>query len=117
VRRRYALVLASGYGALFGAVTAAGNFGYDLTTSGVTLWIAAPAVGFLAERWWVVLATIGVLAGHAIGWNSAEHDGDPALWSPFVVTQFLVVGGPLVLGAFASVLCRERERPSVGGPA
>lgn len=68
----------------------------------LALWLAAPAIGFLIGRWWVLFAVIGALAGRAIGWDSAENDGNPALWWPYVLTTIVLFGGPLLLGVLTS---------------
>lgn len=114
---RYGIALTVIYGLAFGAAMTAGNLGHDMPTLSFTLWIAAPVVGFLVGRWWVVLAVIGMLVGHAIGWDRGENDGNPAFWPPFILAQIVFIGGPLGLGALASALWRERNRPSTGDPA
>ncbi len=94
------ILLTAAYGVAFGAVLALHNHGTgggDAVTA--VVWALAPVVGFLVGRWWVALAFLGALVGHAIGWDPASNDGDPAFWPPFLVMFALLVGGPLALGA------------------
>jgi hypothetical protein len=107
---RYGIPLTVVYAAAFGAAMAADNQGHDVATLLFTLWVAAPVVGFLVGRWWVVLAVIGVLAGHAIGWDRGENDGNPAFWPPFILAQIVFIGSPLGLGALASAMWRTKNR-------
>ena len=76
-------------------------------------WLAAPVVGFLVGRWWVVFAVVGAVFGRAIGWDSGENDGNPALWPPYVITEVALIGVPLLVGVACSFLRRQRHRPSV----
>ena len=76
-------------------------------------WLAAPVVGFLVGRWWVVFAALGMIFGRAIGWDPGENDGNPAFWPPYVVTAFISVGLPLLVGVACSYVWRAWNRPSV----
>jgi hypothetical protein len=95
------------YAVALGALLAVDNYGVDVPVP-VTLgvWMMAPAVGFLVGRWWVLLAVVGAVAGRAIGWDAGEHDGNPALWPPYVLTAIAFVGAPLLLGLALSLLWR-----------
>lgn len=115
VPSRYAIPLTVVYSAAFGAAMAADNQGHDVATLLFTLWAAAPVVGFLVGRWWVVLAVIGTLVGHAIGWDRGENDGNPAFRFPFILAQIVFIGGPFGLGALVSAIRRERNRPKTTG--
>lgn len=75
----------------------------------VAVWLFAPVVGFLVGRWWVVLAVAGAVVGRMIGWDSAEHDGNPALWPPYLVSMILLIGLPLLLGVMISEV-RDNSR-------
>jgi len=72
--------------------------------------LAAPVVGFLVGRWWVLLAVAGGIVGRAIGWDPGENDGNPAFWPPYVVTVIVLLGLPLLLGVVVSTIWRNRQR-------
>jgi hypothetical protein len=76
----------------------------------LAVWLLASGVGFLVGRWWVVFAVCGAILGRAIGWDSAENDGNPALWPPYVVSTIVLVGAPLLLGVAAAMLRNDRQR-------
>ena len=87
----------------------------------VATWLAAPVVGFLVGRWWVLLAVAGAVMGRAIGWDPGENDGNPAFWPPYVVSAIVLFGLPLLLGVGASKIrqgARQRAiQPGTGdGP-
>jgi hypothetical protein len=104
------------YAAVTGALMAYENFHPDMSSAPYAVaWLAAPVVGFLVGRWWVVLAVLGVVAGRAIGWEPGENDGNPALWPPYVVTAFVSVGLPLLIGAGCSYAWRAWRRPLAEG--
>jgi hypothetical protein len=65
-------------------------------------WLAAPVVGFLVGRWWVLLAVAGQIIGRAIGWDPGENDGNPAFWPPYVVSAIVLLGLPLLFGVGVS---------------
>lgn len=69
----------------------------------LSVWLLAPVVGYFVGRWWVVLAIVGALIGRMIGWDSAEHDGNPALWPPYVAFEIFRDGFLLLLGVGVSV--------------
>lgn len=73
-------------------------------------WLAAPVVGFLVGRWWVLLAVAGAIIGRAIGWDPGENDGNPAFWPPYVVMAIVLLGLPLLLGVVASEIWQSRQR-------
>jgi hypothetical protein len=73
-------------------------------------WLAAPVVGFLVGRWWVLLAVTGGIVGRAIGWDPGENDGNPAFWPPYVVSSIVLIGLPLLLGVVVSKIWRPRQR-------
>lgn len=81
----------------------------------IAVWLAAPVVGFLVGRWWVLFAVVGALAGRTVGWDSGENDGNPALWPPYVLTAIVFLGLPLLLGVVLSQAWRGRHRSSIGG--
>lgn len=112
------VLLTAAYGIALGALLALDNF--ESGTSDVpllVLWVAAPVVGFLVGRWWVVLAVLGAMVGHVIGWDSSENDGNPALWPPYLVTMLVYLGVPLLLGAAGSRAWRSRrQRDGAEGP-
>lgn len=64
----------------------------------LAVWALAPLIGFFVARWWVVLAVLGALVGRSIGWDSAENDGNPALWPPYVIWLVVFIGVPLLCG-------------------
>lgn len=64
---------------------------------------AGLVVGFLVGRWWVLLAVLGGLIGRTIGWGEDGHDGNPALWWPYIMSTVLFFGTVLVLGLLVSV--------------
>jgi hypothetical protein len=103
------------YAAAFAALMALDNYGVDVPPIlAIGLWVLAPVVGFLVGRWWVLLVVVAALAGRAIGWDPSEHDGNPALWPPYVLTAIAFVGAPLLLGVVLSRLRRgsASERPA-----
>lgn len=69
----------------------------------------AVLIGFLVGRWWVVLAALGTIVGQPIGWDSAEHDGNSALWLPYVISFVFFFGFPLLMGV-AIAVARDRRR-------
>jgi len=69
----------------------------------------APLTGFLVGRWWAVLAVVGAIFGRAIGWDAGEHDGNPALWPPYVVSTLILLGVPVLVGVAISV-ARDSSR-------
>ena len=102
------------YGVLLGALMALENSRPDVPDLVWLLaWLAAPVVGFLVGRWWVVFAVVGAVFVRAIGWDSGENDGNPALWPPYVITEVVLIGVPLLAGVACSFLRRQRHRPSV----
>lgn len=88
---------------------------------GVAILLAALPVAFLVGRWWVLFAILGGIVGRTIGWDSAESDGNPALWWPYVVTTVVVLSVPLLAGLGLGRAWRnERQRRSAaaaGAPA
>jgi hypothetical protein len=97
------VLLTALYGCVFGALVALENFDPGMSDAPlIAISIAAPLIGFLVGRWWVVLAVIGVLAGRAIGWDPGENDGNPALWPPYVATTIVFLGLPLIVGVTLS---------------
>jgi len=97
------------YAVVLGAVLALDNFVGVPDILKVAVWLLAPVVGFLVGRWWVVLAVLGALVGRVIGWEAAEHDGNPALWPPYVVSTIVLIGLPLLAGVAIS-MARDRSR-------
>lgn len=97
------------YAIALGAVTALDSFDDLPAIIPLAAWALAPLVGFLVGRWWVVLAVLGGLIGLTIGWNPAEHDGNPSLWFPYVTSFVAFVGLPLLVGVAIAVV-RERRR-------
>jgi hypothetical protein len=84
----------------------------------LTAWLAAPLVGFLVGRWWVLLAVAGELIGRAIGWDPGGNDGNPAFWPPYVVTATVLLGLPLLLGVVVSKIWHSHQQavqPGGGG--
>ena len=82
----------------------------------LALWLAAPIVGFLVGRWWILLAVAGLLIGHAIGWDPGENDGNPAFWWPYLVSLTVLLGLPLLIGVMLSAAYRRwrRRAPEAG---
>jgi hypothetical protein len=110
------ILLTGGYAALLGMLMALENFDPGMSDLPLLIaWLAAPVVGFLVGRWWVVFAAAGVLIGRAIGWDAAENDGNPALWPPYVVTALALVGIPLLVGAVCSYVWSKRSSPAREG--
>lgn len=102
------------YGAVFGLLLALENFHPEMSGAPLFVaWLAAPVVGFLVGRWWVVAAVLGAIAGRVIGWDSAENDGNPALWPPYVVAALGYLGIPLLIGVLCSYVWRAWRRPMV----
>lgn len=90
------------YGSAFGAIVAGPEpeAGAGLVLL-IATWSAAPPVGFVVGRWWVVLAFILVLIGTAIGGNPG-YDTPVATWWTFTgMAMFIAVGVPLLLGVGA----------------
>ena len=106
---RTRIVLTLLYAIALGAVMALGNLVDLPAIVPVAVWVMAPLVGFLVGRWWVVLAVLGAFVGQSIGWDPAEHDGNPALWPPYVTSTLLGFGPPLLLGVAISI-ARDRRR-------
>lgn len=103
------------YGVVLGAVLALDNFVAMPDILKVAVWLLAPVVGFLVGRWWAVLAVVGALVGRAIGWEAAEHDGNSAIWPPYVVSMIALIGIPLLLGVVISFMRngnRQRHQPA-----
>jgi hypothetical protein len=99
------------YTGLFGALMALENSNPGMSDVPLlATWLAAPVVGFLVGRWWVLLAVAGEIIGRAIGWDPGENDGNPAFWPPYVVSAFVLLGLPLLLGVAAA---RRRSRSSI----
>ncbi len=97
------------YAVAFGGLLALENANSGMSdTPLLVLWLAAPAVGFLVGRWWVLFALVGALVGHMIGWDAGENDGNPALWPPYLVMLLFLLGLPLYLGATFSRIRRDR---------
>lgn len=104
------VLLTVAYGAVFGVLTALGNLDPEMTEVPlIVVWAAAPVVGFLVGRW-VLFAVVGVLVGRTIGWDSGEHDGNPALWPAYVVSTIVLVGVPLLVGVALSLLYANTSR-------
>jgi hypothetical protein len=105
------VLLVVAYGVAFGTLMALDNRGDGVTDALlIAVWAAAPVVGFLVGRWWAVFAVVGLLVGRTIGWEPGEHDGTPGLWAPAVVSMLVIVGGPLLLGAWLYRLYAKTSR-------
>ena len=97
------------YAAAFGGLLAFENVNPGMSdTPLLVLWIAAPVVGLLVGRWWVLLAVVGAMIGHVVGWDAGENDGNPALWPPYLVMWPLLLGLPLCLGVAFSRFRSDR---------
>lgn len=93
------VLLTVAYAAAFGAVLALHNLEPGVGEApAIVVFALAPVVGFLVGRWWVLLAVVGPLAGHAIGWDPASNDGNPAFWPPYVFFLTILFATPLVIG-------------------
>lgn len=93
------VLLTALYASALGALMALENFNPGMSdTPMLAAWLVAPVIGFLVGRWWVLFAVVGALAGRAIGWDSGENDGTPALWPPYVLMTIVYLGLPLLLG-------------------
>jgi hypothetical protein len=73
-------------------------------------WLAAPVVGFLVGRWWVLLVVLAVLVGRSIGWDAGENDGNSAFWWPYLLIATVLFGGPLLVGVLISEALEARSR-------
>jgi hypothetical protein len=105
------VLLTAFYGVAFGALLAWENFEPEISNVPLfVLSVAAPVVGFVVGRWWVVLAVLGALVGRVIGWDSAENDGNPALWPPYVAATLVYLAVPLLIGAACSSAWRSRRQ-------
>lgn len=99
------------YACGFGALMALENFHPGMSDFPLLIgWLAAPIVGFLVGRWWVVFAVVGAIFGRAIGWDAGENDGNPAFWPPYMVAAIFLVGLPLFFGVGLSQIWRDRRR-------
>jgi hypothetical protein len=99
------------YAGAFGAVIALENINPEMSDIPLlALWLAAPVIGFLVGRWWVVFAVVGALIGRTIGWDSGDNDGNPALWWPYLLTTIVFLGFPLLLGVVVSQTWQSRRR-------
>lgn len=97
------VLLTALYAGVLGALMALENS--DPGMSDIPLlaaWLAAPVVGFLVGRWWVLLAVAGQVIGRAVGWDPGENDGNPAFWPPYVMSAIVLLGLPLLFGVGAS---------------
>jgi hypothetical protein len=108
------LLLTALYGGICGALVAYENFHPEVSsTPYLVASLAAPVVGFLVGRWWVVLAVLGVLVGRTIGWDAGENDGVPALSLLHMVAAFFFLALPLMVGFVCSYAWRAWRRPLV----
>jgi hypothetical protein len=103
LRKEHRVVLAVLYALVLGAVMALENLVGIPDIVQLIIWLLAPVIGYLVGRWWVVFAVIGGLIGRTIGWDSAEHDGNPALWPAYVASDVLVGGFLLLVGVGVAV--------------
>jgi hypothetical protein len=102
------------YGAVVGLLLALENFHPGMSSAPLFVtWLAAPVVGFVVGRWWVVAAVFGVLIGRVVGWDPAENDGAPALSPLHLLVGFGYLGTLLLLGVLCSYVRRARRRPLV----
>lgn len=100
------------YASVLGGLMAVGNSNPGMSDIPLlAAWLAAPVVGFLVGRWWVLLAVAGAIIGRAIGWDPGENDGNPAFWPPYVVMAIVICGLPLLLGVGLSGIW---QKPSAG---
>jgi hypothetical protein len=105
------VLLAALYAIAFGALLALENFNPEMSDMPLlAVWLAAPVVGFLVGRWWVLLAIAGALVGRTIGWDPGENDGTPAFWWPFALTMAVLLGLPLLFGVALSQAWQDRRR-------
>ena len=103
--------LAVAYGCALGGTMALENLHPGMSDAPLlVLWLAAPVVGFLVGRWWVLLAVAGLLIGRTIGWDPAENDGNPSLWWPYLVSSAVLLGLPLLGGAMLAAAYERRRR-------
>ena len=109
------ILLAGLYAVVLGALMALENSNPSMSdVPGLVLWLAAPVIGFLVGRWWVLFVVAGVIFGRAIGWDPGENDGNPALWPPYVVMAIIIVGIPLLLGVAGSQALQGRRHRQAG---
>ncbi|HEV7399657.1 MAG TPA: hypothetical protein VGN84_05245 [Solirubrobacterales bacterium] len=102
------------YTGVLGALMALENFHPGAFEAPLlVIWLAAPVVGFLVGRWWVVFAVVGAIFGRAIGWDVGENDGNPPFWLPYLITDIVFLGLPLYLGVVVSRLWQNRRRRTV----
>jgi hypothetical protein len=102
------------YAIACGTLLAMENFNPEMSDALLLVaWLAAPVVGFLVGRWWVLLVVLAVLVGRAIGWDAGDNDGNSAFWWPYLLTTTVFFGGPLLVGVLASgALEARRRRPA-----
>jgi hypothetical protein len=95
----FRVLLTLGYAIGLGAMVVADNFNPGMSNVPmIVVWVCGLPVGFAVGRWWVLLAVVGWLVALPIGYDPADHDGNPAFWLPRVVVTTVLLAAPLFLG-------------------